>query len=159
MDVTITAEALAGAVARALIAALDAETSARYPNPDDNFFELDAEEVADGRGAFLVARIGREPAGCGAVRLIGGWEVVTAEIKRMYVAPSARGRGLGGRILTALEAEAEKLGARRLVLETGARQPEAIAVYTRAGFVPIPRFGPYADAPASLCFGKDLAPR
>ena len=69
-----------------------------------------------------------------------------AEIKRMYVDPSARGRGVGRQILDALEAEARRLGARRIVLETGPRQPEAIALYARAGFAEIPLFGEYSIA-------------
>jgi GNAT superfamily N-acetyltransferase len=150
---TIAPEPLDGVDARALVAALDAESMARYPNPEDNFLELSPAEVAPGAGVFLIARWGGRPVGCGAVRLDEG---DAAEIKRMYVVPDGRGRGLAGRILRALEDHARSLGARRLVLETGARQPEAIAVYTRAGFVPIPRFGKYTDAPASLCFGKSL---
>lgn len=79
----------------------------------------------------------------------------------MYVAPSARGRGVGKRILAELEAEARRLGARRLVLETGPRQPEATAIYQRAGFEQIPLFGDYLNSPhpeLSLCMAKDLLP-
>ena len=82
-----------------------------------------------------------------------------AEVKRMYVVPAARGLGVGAVILAALEAEARALGATRLVLETGERQPEAIALYRRAGFSVIPRFGEYVDSALSLCMGKDLGPR
>jgi len=152
---TIAVEPITGEDAKRLILALDEETSIRYPNPEDNFFELDEGEVAPGRGAFLIARCAGRAVGCGAVRL---FDADTAEIKRMYVSPEARRRGLGGRILSVLEAEALRLGASRLVLETGERQPEAIAVYTRAGFVRIPCFGEYAEAPQSVCFGKALRP-
>ena len=77
----------------------------------------------------------------------------------MYVAPTARGKGIGRTILRELEAEARRLGACRLVLETGPRQPEAIAVYERAGFVRIPLFGEYLNTPhpdLSVCMAKDL---
>ncbi|MCI0334681.1 MAG: GNAT family N-acetyltransferase [Planctomycetes bacterium] len=77
----------------------------------------------------------------------------------MYVAPAARGRGVGRQIFIALEAEARRLGVRRLVLETGPRQPEAIALYARAGFVQIPLYGEYRDTPhpeLSVCMAKDL---
>ena len=117
---------------------------------------MDADEVAEGRGAFFVAYIDGQPVGCGAVRRI---EPTVAEIKRMYVAPAARGRGVGRRILVELEAEARQLGVRRLVLETGPRQPEAIALYARAGFVEIPLFGEYLNTPhpeLSVCMAKDL---
>jgi putative acetyltransferase len=150
----IAREPLASPDARALIAALDADILERYPNPDDNFFELAPDEVAPEHGAFVIARINGRAIGCGAVRRI---DATTAEIKRMYVAPEARGRGLAREILAFLEAEAARLGITRLVLETGDRQVEAIALYLRAGFERIPRFGAYVDAPLSVCFGKDLS--
>ena len=74
-----------------------------------------------------------------------------AEIKRMYVIPEARGRGIARQVLIALEAEAQQLGVSRLVLETGLRQVEALALYRRAGFVEIPLFGEYIDSPLSIC--------
>src|SRR5262245_9233239 len=107
------------------IAALNAELSGRYPEPGATHFRLDADEVAEGRGAFLVAFLAARPVGCGAVRRIDSH---MAEIKRMYVVPGARGRSIGRRILFALEDEARNLGTTRLVLETGGRQPEALAL-------------------------------
>ena len=132
---------------------MNAELEERYPEEGANFFRLDADEVAEGRGAFLVAYIDDKPVGCGAVRRT---EPGVAEIKRMYVAPRARGRGVGKRIVVELEAEARQLGVRRLVLETGPRQPEAIAIYERAGFVEIPLFGEYIGSQFSVCMAKDL---
>ena len=76
-------------VAQQLILALNAELEGRYPEEGANFFNLDAEEVAEGRGGFFVAYIADEPVGCGAVRSMTPG---VAEIKRMYVAPVARGR-------------------------------------------------------------------
>jgi putative acetyltransferase len=149
----IAPEPLASPVARALIARLDAELTERYPNPADNHFRLDAEEVVEGRGVFLVARSGDHPIGCAALRRI---DVVTGEVKRMYVDPSHRARGVGDRLLGELERHARGLGLLRLVLETGERQPESIRLYERAGFVRIDRFGEYLDSPASVCMGKRL---
>jgi GNAT superfamily N-acetyltransferase len=80
----------------------------------------------------------------------------TGEIKRMYVLPDARNRGVGRAIVAVLEAEARRLGVRRLVLETGERQPEAIALYSRAGFQQIPLFGEYIGSPLSVCMAKTL---
>lgn len=81
----------------------------------------------------------------------------TAELKRMYMAPAARGTGLGRRLVAALETEARTLGVRRLLLETGIRQAAAIALYRACGFESIPLYGEYVHSPAtSLCFGKDL---
>jgi putative acetyltransferase len=150
----IAPEPLTSPDVQALIALLDAELTERYPNPEDNFFEL-AEEQVDGRqGVLLVARMDGVPVGCGALRRL---DPATGEIKRMYVAPSARGGGIGGRILAELERHARVLGIRRLLLETGDRQVEAVRLYKRAGYARVPCFGEYAAAPLSLCMGKNLA--
>jgi putative acetyltransferase len=74
----------------------------------------------------------------------------------MYVAPESRGRGLSRALLAALEQEARGLGYSAVRLETGALQPEAIALYSSAGFEAIPCYGPYVDDPRSRCFEKTL---
>lgn len=153
MSVVIERAALDGPVARALVAALNAELLARYPEEGATHFDLAPEEVAPGRGAFVVAWRDEVAIGCGAVRRIAP---AIAELKRMYVAPVARRAGIAGRVLATLEDEARALGVRRLVLEAGERQPEALALYRRAGFVAIPRFGAYVDSPLSLCMEKAL---
>jgi putative acetyltransferase len=146
---------LGSQAAGTLIGRLNAELSAAYPEPGATHFGLRAEEVARGRGAFLVAFDGETPVACGAVRLL---EDGDAEIKRMFVAPEMRGRGVGAAVLRALEAEARKLRARRIILETGIRQTAAIALYERKGFERIPAYGEYVNSPAtSVCMGKDLA--
>jgi len=139
--------------ARHLILALNAELSGRYPEQGACHFRLDAHEVAEGRGAFLVAYRSQKPIGCGAVRRI---EESTGELKRMYVCLEERCRGVGRAILEALEAEARKLGISKLLLETGIRNPEAIALYERAGFSHIPPFGEYIGSPVSVCMAKEL---
>jgi len=157
--ITITRADLTADVSRALIESLNAELSAMYSEPGANHFRLDPEEVSGGRGAFLIVYREGEPVGCGALRLLDG---ETAELKRMYVSPAARGLGLGRRLVTALEAEARALGVRQLVLETGTRQAAAIALYQATGFQPIPLYGEYClSRETSLCFGKELplAPR
>lgn len=138
--------------ARALIEALNAELSATYPEPGATHFRLDPDEVAPGRGAFLIARRDGEAVGCGAVRRI---DATTAELKRMFTVPRARGTGVASAILAALEAEARALGATRVVLETGTRQLEAMALYERRGYVRIPFYGEY-DGPLSLCMERRL---
>jgi putative acetyltransferase len=145
---------IASPTVQQLISALNAELNDRYPEEGANFFRLDADEVADGRGAFLVATMDGRAVGCGAVRRL---EPKVAEIKRMYVAPEARGRGVGRHILVELEAEARRLGVQRLVLETGPRQPEAMTLYSRAGYVEIPLFGEYIGSEFSVCMAKDLS--
>jgi GNAT superfamily N-acetyltransferase len=136
-----------------LIRALNAELSARYPEEGANHFRLDPQEVEPGRGAFFIAYVGAEAVGCGAVRLI---DRSTAEIKRMYIEPQTRRFGLGGRMLAVLETEARRLGAARLVLETGDRYPDALNLYLEAGFVRVPAFGEYVGSPLSVCMAKDI---
>lgn len=155
--ITIVPATLSSDISRALIACLNAELSELYPEPGANHFHLDAEDIARGRGTFLVMYRNGDPVGCGALRLI---DATTAELKRMYVSPPARGQGLGRQLVNALEAEARALGVRRLVLETGIRQAAALALYRATGFEPIPLFGEYCLSPeTSACFGKDLTDR
>jgi putative acetyltransferase len=150
---SIQREDLQSHAARGLIQALNAELTATYPEPGATHFRLEAGEVAADKGAFLVGYLDAEPVACGAIRCI---DAGIAEIKRMYVIPAARGRGFSSSILTALEEHARQLGVRRLVLETGPRQLAALALYRRAGYVPVPRFGEYTHSELSLCMGKDL---
>jgi putative acetyltransferase len=152
-SLVIRREELQSGVAGRLIEALNAELSAQYPEPGATHFMLDADEVAADKGAFLVGYLDGEPVACGAIRCT---DAGVAEVKRMYVMPAVRGRGFSRAILTALEDSALRLGIRRLVLETGPRQLEALALYRRAGFVAIPRFGEYTHSELSLCMAKDL---
>ncbi len=81
----------------------------------------------------------------------------TAELKRMYVDPTVRARGIGKALVGALENEALTLGVTRVVLETGIRRPAAIRMYEGLGYARIPLFGEYLASPeTSLCFGKSL---
>jgi GNAT superfamily N-acetyltransferase len=152
-DIQLRRVEITSPIVQQLILALNAELEEMYPEEGANHFRLDAEEVADGRGAFLVAYRDGQAVGCGAVRRN---DHQVAEIKRMYVVPEARGRGIARQVLVALEAEARQLGVNRLVLETGLRQVEALALYRRAGFVEIPLFGEYIDSPLSVCMEKHL---
>lgn len=104
-------------------------------------------------GVFLAARIDGRAVGCGG---ICRFDDTRAELKRMYVEPASRGLGLGRRLLDALEAEARRLGYVAVVLETGDRQPEALGLYTSAGYARIPCYEPYSSRELSLCFEKPL---
>ncbi len=153
-DLVLERADLTSQAARDLIHALNAELSEAYAEPGANHFSLEAADVAPGQGAFLVVRREGRPVGCGAVRLL---DPSTAELKRMYVEPALRGGGIGGYLVEALEGEARRLGATRLVLETGTRQAAALALYRRCGFEPIPLFGEYCLSPVtSICLGKPL---
>jgi ribosomal protein S18 acetylase RimI-like enzyme len=137
--------------ARLLIQHLSAELGALYGDDGSGAFSPDDVRVAG--GTFIVARWGGQPVGCGALRPFGEG---VGEIKRMFVEPQARGRGIARRILAALEAAACRCGYDRLRLETGIHQAEAIRLYDSAGFLRIPCYGKYAHTPLSICFEKQL---
>lgn len=101
----------------------------------------------------VVAFVEEEPVGCGAFRPINGG---TVEIKRMYVSPDLRVRGIGYMILRELESWAFELGYREAILETSRRLGPALRLYENGGYRAIPNFEPYADAPDSICLGKSL---
>lgn len=151
----IRKSALTSPDAKRLIAALNAELTSTHPEPGSTHFSLSGEEVADGQGAFFVAWLDGIAAGCGAVRRL---DESTAELKRMYVEPQARGRGIGRALVESLEREARALGVTRVVLETGKRLAPAIQMYEGLGYARIPLFGEYLSSPdTSVCFGKSLA--
>lgn len=152
-NLEVRREQLTSPVAVAMISALNTELTLQYPEEGANHFRLDVEEVEGGQGAFFVAYDFGRPAGCGAIRRL---DETKAEIKRMYVAPGARGRGIGRILLDALETEARALGVTRIVLETGERQTAAVRLYESAGFTRIPRFGEYANSPLSVCMEKSI---
>ena len=153
MTLVISAEPFDSDDARRLIAGLDAGLAELYP-PEERFGpNLKPEHLEEGRGAFLVAREGDRAVGCGAIRLL---DPKTAEVKRMFVEPDQRGRGVGKAVLTSLEAAAKNMGVHRLVLETGVHQHAAIALYGRAGFTQVECWGEYLSSPSSICFEKNL---
>jgi putative acetyltransferase len=88
---------------------------------------------------------------CGALK---HFDDNTAEIKRMYVKPEYRGRGLSKIILSELEDKAKELNYNRLVLETGLKQPEAMSLYNKFGYKPFKCYGKHSDDPDSRCFEK-----
>jgi GNAT superfamily N-acetyltransferase len=130
-----------------------AEIRARYGGKEEPGTKPSAADVT----VVLVARDeDGTPLGCGALRDLGDG---VAEIKRMYVLPAARGRGVSKAVLAALEDAARERGWTTLRLETGPRQPEAIGLYTSAGYRPIDAFGAYVgdpDAEDSLFFERSL---
>jgi GNAT superfamily N-acetyltransferase len=154
MRITIARAELNSEVSGRLIAELNAELTGIYPEPGATHFQLDPSQVIGSRGVFLIASAEGLPVGCGALRLLDN---TTAELKRMYVVPAMRGKGIGRQLVTALESEARSRGVQRLVLETGIRQDAALALYRSCGFRPIPLFGEYCLSPdTSVCLGKEL---
>jgi GNAT superfamily N-acetyltransferase len=141
--------------ARTLVKEVLADLAVRYGNPTGDDTPVDPAQFDPPGGAFLVAWLDGAPAGCGGWRSLDGGDEI-AEIKRMYVAPAARGRGVATALLRALEDSARRAGRKRMVLETGYRQPEAIALYGKAGYARIENFGYYRDEPGVRSFGRDL---
>lgn len=93
------------------------------------------------------------PLGCGAIK---EYRPGIFEIKRMYTLPEARGKGIASAILTELETWATEMHYEKCILETGMKQPEAVALYQKSGYKPIPNYGQYAGVSNSLCFEKNL---
>ena len=137
---------------RALISALDGLMASLYPAESNHLLDVDTLALDD--VTFLVARDGERIVGCGAMKR---HDARLGEVKRMFVDPQARGLGLGARILEAIEAEAVRQGVRRLALETGIHQPEAIGLYRKAGFQECPPFADYKPDPLSLFMIKEIA--
>lgn len=139
-------------VGRDLRAAQQAELDARYGHA--------AHEAGDPPSAadiavFLVAyeRATGQPLGCGGLRWV---ERTTAEIKRVYVLPYARGAGIASSILTALEAQAYGAGVTLMLAEAGSAQPDGKMFYESAGYRRIPNFGPYEGLEDSVCYAKPV---
>jgi GNAT superfamily N-acetyltransferase len=140
-------------VAHDLVEQVQEEYVQRYGGRDAAL--VDAAEFLPPLGVFLVAEVDGEPAGCGAWRVLSSG---VAEIKRVYVVPRFRRRGLAQVIVRALEEGAARAGHGAVVLNTGKEQPEALALYADLGYGPIEGYGTYACSPGAVFLGKDLAP-
>lgn len=134
-----------------LVQQLDAELSIR--DGDDHPFYDQFNKLDSIKHVVVAYGANNAPVGCGAIKAFGP---KVMEIKRMYVALSERRKGIAAQILTELEAWATELGNNKCILETGFKQPEAIALYKRSGFRVIENFGPYAGVRTSVCFEKQL---
>ncbi|MEY9963991.1 GNAT superfamily N-acetyltransferase [Streptacidiphilus sp. MAP12-16] len=145
--------------ARRLVAEVQQEYVRRYGDVDLTPVEPADFELPRGLFAVVYDQEGRA-VGTGAWRAREAGEQGLAdgdaELKRMYTVPSARGRGLARLMLRFLEDEARRAGRRRVVLETGNKQPEALALYASEGYLPTEKFGIYRDHPDSVCLAKQL---
>jgi GNAT superfamily N-acetyltransferase len=138
-------------VSQQLVARVQQEYVQRYGGPDGAV--VDPGEFLPPRGLFLVAEVGDRPAGCGAWRAV---EPGVVEVKRVYVEPGFRRRGLAQELVELLERSAAAAGHRAVVLNTGTRQPEALALYVDAGYRPVAGYGIYATSPGAVFLGKSL---
>jgi len=137
------------AAAADLIQALDDELQHRYPG--EPVFGIDADGFLERGGVFLLGHVEGAAIACGALRQISH---DMYEVKRMYIRPEFRGRGLSRLMFNRLESISRDKGCRKLLIETGNKQPEALALYQSVGFTAIDRFGEYAQNEYSICFAK-----
>ena len=101
----------------------------------------------------VVAYENNQPVGCGAIK---EYDPDTMEIKRMYTSPASRGKGIATKVLTELERWAAERAFKKCLLETGKKQPEAIALYKKNGYHLVPNYGQYAGMENSVCFEKEV---
>ena len=149
MPLTFRAERADRSPGRELLAELNALLDAQYPGRSARPGSVTTpDEMAPPRGRFLVGYGDGEPVAIGGVRPL---EEDVAEIKRMYVVPSARSRGVGRALLAALEAAARDLGYTRVRLDAGAEQRHSCALFLDAGYRPVP---PYNGNHIAVFFGE-----
>jgi GNAT superfamily N-acetyltransferase len=158
-DLVIKPSRYGAPVAQTLVTAAQADLAARYGSGDET--DIEAVQFDPPEGAFLVAYLRGEPVACGGWRTLShftdaGMPEDVAEIKRMYAVPTVRGDGTAQALLAAIEDSARDGGMRRMILETGGRNPEAIRFYGKCGYEPIPNYGYYKDEPDCRSFGRDL---
>jgi len=135
-----------------LVADLDAELRSR--DGADHSFYSQFNKI-DALRHVVVAFEDKEAVGCGAFKEYAPRAV---EVKRMFVIPARRKRGIAAMVLKELEAWAQELGVSRVILETGKRQPEAINLYEKNGYRVTDNYGQYIGVDNSVCFEKRLGP-
>lgn len=135
---------------RDLVRELDADL--RIRDGQDHAFFAQFNKIDMIRHVVL-AFDGSEAVGCGAVK---EYSADTLEVKRMFVPPHRRGQGIASMVLGELEDWSRELGYKKCILETGEKQPEAIALYKKNKYKVIPNFGQYANVASSVCFEKAL---
>jgi GNAT superfamily N-acetyltransferase len=143
-----------------LVAAAQEELTQRYGSGDEN--PIESVQFDPPEGMFLVAWLDGVPVGCAGWRTLSHFhdgEPVgedVAEIKRMFVSAKARNSGVATSLLAALEGSARESGMKRMILETGMAQPEAMALYEKHGYARIPNYGYYKDSADCVSYGRDL---
>ena len=136
---------------------MDGEMADRYRDTEDTFRGL-VEPAGTQWWATWVAELDGEPVATITLRRLGDERTGLAEVKKVYVAPRGRRRGLAAAALGLAEAECRARGVDVVHLHTGDRQPEALALYAREGWEREPVFAPYDVLDVSVCFRKPVAP-
>jgi GNAT superfamily N-acetyltransferase len=136
---------------QSLVKLLDEDLAIR--DGADHAFYDQFNKIVNIKHAIVCYLVG-QPIGCGAFK---EYDQHTVEIKRMYVKPDFRGKGIGFYILKELELWATELHYRSIVLETGKKQPEAIRLYEKAGYTRIKNFGQYENVENSVCMSRDIS--
>jgi GNAT superfamily N-acetyltransferase len=133
-----------------LVRLLDADLAIR--DGDKHTF-YDQFNKIDNIRYVVLAYVNNKPAGCGAIK---EYKPDSMEVKRMYVLPDSRKKGIASKVLAELECWASELFSSKCILETGKGQPEAIELYKKNGYTLIPNYGQYIGVENSLCFEKRL---
>ena len=131
-----------------LVRKLDADLAVR--DGKDHLFYAQFNKI-DKIKFSVVAYQNSQPIGCGAIK---AYDEAAMEIKRMYVIPESRGKGIASEILSSLENWAAELSFNRCLLETGKRQLEAIQLYSKNGYNLVHNYGQYIGVENSICFEK-----
>ncbi|AWI26024.1 GNAT family N-acetyltransferase [Flavobacterium pallidum] len=134
-----------------LVCLLDADLAIR--DGEDHAFYAQFNKIATLKNV-IVAYENHVAVGCGAFK---GYTPDIVEVKRMFVPEKLRGKGIASGLLSELEEWVKELGYKGCILETGIKQPEAIALYHKNGYKIIPNFGQYAGIENSVCFEKNLS--
>jgi putative acetyltransferase len=137
---------------QSLIPLLDAELTVRDGGEEAHAFYRQYNKSDEIRHV-VVAYVDHVPAGCGAIK---AYDSQAVEVKRMFVPPELRGKGIAGSVLRELEKWAEELGFETIILETGIAMPEAIGLYRKSGYGIIPNYGQYAGKELSVCMKKSI---
>jgi GNAT superfamily N-acetyltransferase len=154
-DIDIRPSRFLHPAAQRLVAAALADLGVRYDSTTGDDTPIEAMEFDPPDGAFFIAWRDGEAVGCAGWRSHAEGDEI-GEVKRLYVDPAARGTGVAVALMATVEESARDHGRRRMILECGAKQPEAIALYEKLGYQRIPDFGHYKGQPLVRSYGRDL---
>jgi putative acetyltransferase len=133
-----------------LVWSLDQDLNSRYQKDQEEYDKFNKIDLLD---TVVIAYLNDQAVGCGCFKK---YNEFTIEIKRMFVNPDMRGKGIAKKILSELELWGIQLGFTNAILETGIGQPEAIGLYEKLGYKRIPNYDQYAGMPGSVCMKKEI---